>query len=414
MIGGARTTRAALPPMPPSPTVYAKGVRTASRVSFRATGLGQISDTFDTVDAWTNVYGTLQATSGNVHGPLLGYAAGLHKTQLLTDNCRAAVTIQSGTILLGESRVVICSDPTMSLYYGMAINRTGLGTTVSIIRGTSSISVDKYEATTTTVTNGDVFMVWYDRKNSKVRVYKNASELCSKYFPPTDIPHGPGHRWTGVVMSCKQFLDGGPRFTLFEATDVQYPAPVLHDPVDSLTPNPGWVPILNGPLKVNRHLFGAPTLGPDNALFTSSAARWESEMGTTSVRVVVTMLRLFSGKFRIAVRSNAAMTNWIGIEWDGLTNKISAVLGTGPNTVTKYSTERDWVLTHQQWMVTWDGTTLKGFKGAESTPRISWAPGGTFTPSGKYVGLSWTTNLFSPGVELSAIDGYDVTADWPL
>lgn len=413
MIGGARTTVAPLPPVPPNPGVYAKGVRLHTLVGFKAVGLSQISDSFDNLDAWTNVYGKLLTTSGNVHGPLFGYAAGIHKTQLLTDNGRATVTIQSGTVLLGESRVAICADPQMNAYYGMAIKRTLLGSTVSIIRGRSTIAVDKFETTTVTVNPGDVFMVWYDRRNSRVRVYRNSSEICSKYFAPTDIPHGPGHRWTGLIMSCMQLLDGGARFTSFAATDVAYPAPVVHDPVDALTPNPGWVAVLNN-VKVTRHVLIPPTLGPDNGLYSSSAVRWTTEMGSTKARIVVTIVRVLSGKCRIVLRSNSAMTNWIGLEFDGQTNKISVVKGTGPNTVTLYGSLVDWIATYQQWTVTWDDTTLRVYRGAEKTPRISWAPAGDFTPSGKYVGLSWTTTLGQPGVELMAFDGYDVTADDPL
>lgn len=413
MIGEADTKA----PRPPHISVpgYAKGALLRLGISCKATGLGVISDDFTTLDDWIPVYGKLLITSGNVHGPTFGYAAGRHKTQLLSDNCRAKVTIQSGTILLGESRVFICADEQMSGYYGLSINRTLLATTVSIIRGRSSIGVDLFEATTASVSPGDEFEAWYDRANSTVRVYQNGSEICSKYFPPTDIPHGPGRRWTGVVMGCRKFLDGGPRFTAFEATDVAYPAPVLHDPVDALTPNASWVEVLNE-IKVNRHAFAPNTLGPKNALYTSSAARWTSEMGTNSCRVVFTAHRLFSGKFRLAVRSSADMTNWVGVEFDGLLNKIRVVQGTGPNTVTAKSSDDAWVLTHQQWTVTWEESTktLRLYKGAERTPRLTYVFSSGFTPSGKYVGLSWTTNLASPGVELSAIDGYDVTADSPL
>jgi hypothetical protein len=70
-----------------------------------------------------------------------------------------------------------------------------------------------------------------------------------------------------------------------------------------------------------------------------------------------------------------------------------------------------WVTAHTQWSVTWDEATetLKLYKGAERTPRISHAFGAAFTGSGRYVGLSWTTDLMSTGVEPSSIDAYDVT-----
>lgn len=417
MIGEA-DTKAPRPEVPVRVPGYAKGALLELEISCKATGLGYIYEAFDDLDNWIPVHGQLSVSGGStsdVYGPLIGYAAGRHKTQLLTDNCRASVTIQDGLIAWGESRVFICSDERMNSYYGMAIMNDLLGPKVAIIRGKSSISVDLYELTTISLTNGDVFEVWFDQLNGTVRVYQNAAEVCSKYFGPNDIPHGVGCRHTGVVMSARWLLDQGPRFDDFTATDVPYPEPFLHDPIDELTPNLKWLPVLND-VKVNQHLFFQNSLGPDNVLFGTAAVVWEDEMNTESVRVVFTALRVVSGSFRVAVRSNADMTNWVGVEFNALTNQVRAVKGTGPVTVAYYATASEWVSVDQQYTVTWNESTktLKLYKGAKRSPLITWATGAAFTGTGKHVGLSWSTDLLTAGVEPMSIDAYDVTVDSPL
>jgi hypothetical protein len=247
-------------------------------------------------------------------------------------------------------------------------------------------------------------------------LYKNGVELTSKYFSPTDIPHGPSCRHVGVVMSARWLLDQGPRFDSFEATDVQYPEPVVHDDVaDALIVNPNWVNVL-GELEIHPHIFTEPSLGPNSVLFTSAAARWSTEMNTASVRAVFTAYRILSGKFRLAVRSNAAMTNWVGVQFDALTNQVQIVTGSGPATVTTRASAFDWVSTWQQWWVTWNDTskTLKVYRSGSVDPVLSWSAASAFTGTGKYVGLSWTADLLTLGVEPLSIDAYDVTADDPI
>lgn len=417
MIGEA-DTKAPRPEVPAKVPGYAKGALLELEISCKATGLGYIYEEFNDLDNWIPIYGQLSISGGgtsDVYGPLIGYAAARHKTQLLTDNCRAKVTIQDGTIAWGESRVFVCADERMNAYYGMAIMKDALGAKVAIIRGKSSISVDLHELTTITLSNGDEFEVWFDKLNGTVRVYQNAAEVCSKYFGPNDIPHGPGCRYTGVVMSARWLLDQGPRFDDFTATDAAYPEPFIHDPIDELDPNPKWIPVLNG-LKVNQHLFFSPSLGPDNVLFGEAAAVWEDEMNTASVKVVFTALRVVSGSFRIAVRSNDDLTNWVGVEFNALTNQVRAVKGTSPTTVAYYATAAQWVDVAQQYTVTWDDDTetLRLYRGAKRTPLITWAAGAAFTATGKYVGLVWETDLLTAGVEPMSIDAYDVTIDSPL
>ena len=417
MIGQADTSH----PRPTAPAwmdAYAKGVLLNVDILSRVSGLGYIYDDFDTVDDWVMIHNELSVSGGassDVQGPLLGYAAGRHRTQLLTDNCRAKVTIQDGSMGLGESRVFICSDERMNSYYGMAINTGALTDRVSIIKGNSSISVDEYEETTVSVSAGDEYEVWYDRLNSTVRVYENGAQIAAKYFTPTDIPHGPGCRWTGVVMSARRVLDNGPAFDDFTATDVAYQSPEIHDPIDSLTADAHWVEVLNE-IEIHRHLASPMTIGPKKTLWTESAAVWDTPLSTASARAVFTAKRMGDGKFRLAVRSNDDLTNWVGVEFNGTTGKVQIVKGTAPNTVSYYGSEHVWIATHEQWTVTWDEDTetLSVYQGAKTTPVLTWAAGAAFTGSGNYVGLVWDAALLSSGVEPSSIDVYPVTADSPL
>lgn len=413
MIGDADT-------LAPRPTLtrvagrYAKGALLQMQVNIKSTGLGYITELFNNLNDWVMVYGQLRITNSRVDGPAFGYAAGYHRTQLLTDNCRAKVMIQSGTIGLGESRVFICSDNRMNNYYGMAINKGALVSRVSIIRGSSSISVDEYESTTVALDGGDEFEVWYDRMNSTVRIYENGAEIAAKYFPPTDIPHGPGARYTGVVMSARRVLDNGPQFSNFTATDVMYVPAEIRDPIDSLTVNPSWSPV-TGQIEVHRHIVSPMTLGPKKTLSTVSAAVWSTPMSTDSVRAVFTTKRMGDGRFRVAVRSNASLTNWVGVEFNGTTGKIRICKGSAPNTVTYYADEREWIASHEQFTITWNeaNQTLKVYQGAKRTPTVSYTFS-SFTGTGRYFGLVWDAALVSAGVEPSSIDVYAVTADSPL
>jgi hypothetical protein len=397
---------------------YAKGVLSQPQISVKATGLSYAFDDFDNLDQWIIVQGSLFVSGGatsDVFGPVIGYGAARHKTQMLTDNHRAKITIQDGVMLFGESRVFICADERMNAYYGMAFSNDLLGQKVAIIRGKSSISVDYFEWTTASLTAGDEFEVWFDRRNSVVRIYKNDVEIASQYFPPTDIPHGPGARWTGVVMSARWFLDQGPRFDSFEASDVQEPDPVVFDPIDSFTVNPNWVNVL-GSLQVHPHLFAKPSLGPNAVLFAATAARWNTPMNTDSVRAAFTAYRIGSGKMRVVLRSNTAMTNWIGVQFDGLLNKVQIVTGSGPATVTTRASTYDWVSTWQTWSVTWNDTTktIKVYRGGRRTPVLTWGAGSAFTGTGRFVGLSWTADFLTLGVEPLGIAAYDVTQFDPI
>lgn len=436
---GVAATRKARPRQEDWYDGYAKGVRLGLDFDLNITALTSIAEPFDNVDNWVNVYGKIGLTDGYVWGPGISYAAAYHKTQLLTDSCRASVTID-GTLIFGESRVWVCGDQQMNRYYGVHIKHFLIGSTLSICRGKSSISADLYEETSVALSGGDEVDVWYDRPNSTVRVYRNGAEVCKKYFPPNDIPHGDGCRYTGITMGVNWLLDIGPNFTEFSARDVVAPTPVIYDPIDGPDVNPHWVEVDSG-VAIHDGLFTPPTLGPDNLFFSDAAIRWDTQLSTDSCRIVVTLINVGIGKGTVVLCSNAAMTNWLGVQFENgaIAQKFNILVGSGPTDYVEVESQDHYLPVlgaEMVFVVTYDHPTktvrirrgnTTGTRLYFDTNRMRWANGNddlaAWTDSGddvshgsgqRYVGLLWEAGLLSPGVEPSSFEAYNVTADTPL
>jgi hypothetical protein len=96
------------------------------------------------------------------------------------------------------------------------------------------------------------------------------------------------------------------------------------------------------------------------------------------------------------------------------------VTGSGPTTTTRRGTSGlfYWIVpalenasTGYQYTATWDEATetIRLYRGARTTPIVSWSAGATFNGTGRYVGMVWDTLLGQNGVEPTAFDAYDVT-----
>lgn len=409
---------------------YAKGVNTTVQIACKVTGGSTVTDTFDSVDAWIPVHGKLYVSGGATSDvySLIGYAAAYHPTQMLTDNHRVRVTVQDGILSVGESRAIICADPLFSHYYGLALEQ-GLGVGyVSIIRGRNDISVDKYERTLVTIANGDTFDVWYDNANSTVRVYQNDAEICSKWFAFSDIPHGVGNRYCGIVMGATRIIATGPRWTTFEAFDEDDPVPEIYDPIDGPDIDPGWVAV-DYAFEIHKHLFYPHSIGPIRTSYNTAAVRWTDPVNTDSVKVVCPIMRHGSGTFTIVVRSTANMSNWIGVRFTQttLSHTVDVVTGTSFQNTTVRNTQpltlrerlAARVVLHYGDVITvaWDddNSTIAAYMGADRTPIIDYDASGVFTGTGRYVGMIWeTTVLGMDGVEPTSFQAYDVTPTQPL
>ncbi len=192
----------------------------------------RIYDDFNNgVDDWINVRGRLTTTGGgspditaetSLFDPLsyVVGAAGYHRTQLLTDNVRAKVTVPDGLIINGTSQFWFCGDTAMEHFYGIEVSTVVGISSLSIIKGTSPNSFQRFQTTLQSLQAGDEIEGWYDRPNSTLRMYHEGSLKKSLPVSPTEIPHGPGRRWCGVIMAADWWIAPGGNFADFEAWDV--------------------------------------------------------------------------------------------------------------------------------------------------------------------------------------------------
>lgn len=386
------------------------------------------------VDDWVNVRGKLTTTGGaspditadsDIFDPLSWVvgAAGYHRTEMLTDSVRVKVTVPDGPIINGTSQFWFCGDAEMTHYYGVEVS-TVLGiSSLSIIKGTSPNSWQRFETTLTPLSSGDSVEGWYDHEFSVIRMYHEGSEVGALSVSPTDIPHGPGRRRVGVIMGADWWIAPGGNFADFEAWDVHSPGPVIRDTIDGPAVDPGW-DALEGDLAIHQWILRPNTLGPNFPLaFQDAAAVWSVEAGSDSVRVVINVLNRGAGKFTVALCSDDAMTNWLGIQFEtGLVNnKVHTCLGTGP---TSYSRPGDSV-----WQLTENGAVftilydhpakrLSLFKGQHfGSPIISLVDSGNVVTHGvgnRHVGFVWESSALAPGVEPAGVEVFDVSDEFPL
>lgn len=401
---------------------YAKGalsrVEHFNKVKMRTS----ISDDFESGLAnWVNVAGKLTVLNGNVNATTFGYSAGRHKTQLLSDNCRAKVVIQDGFISAGRSCVVICADERLNFYYGLVIETGLVNNKFHLVRGTGTKSRQVLVSASVEVDPDDEAEIWFDEPNSTLRAYYNGSEVAAVPVDRNDIPHGPGRRFAGVIMGIDWFLSPGVLFDEFSAWDVAEPGPFIRDGFDSLTVDPSWDVLDNG-VSVHRHLFIPQTLGPNNVFWSDAAILHDTPASQDSVRIVVRVFNIGAGKYTIALCSNAAMTNWAGIQFETgiLNNYVHVVTGSGP-TDYSYVGEYDWELSSHGtvFVITYNSAddTYRLYRNTSATPILEWDdPSNVITHGSgqRYVGMVWETALLSPGVEPSMFEVYDVTADAPL
>ncbi|ATN88618.1 minor tail protein [Mycobacterium phage Demsculpinboyz] len=231
---GASSSRSHKPIAPPlTDGVFLGAVSRASHSTSLSLKTRIYDDFNDGVRDWINVRGRLTTTGGaspditaedSLFDPLSWVvgAAGYHRTEMLSDNIRAKITVPDGLIINGTSQFWFCGDTAMTHYYGVEI-ASGLltGHRISLIKGTSPNSWRRYKTTSVALAAGNTIEGWYDRPNSTLRMYRNGSQLGSGLVvPPTEIPHGPGRRRVGVIMGADWWIAPGGNFADFEAWDV--------------------------------------------------------------------------------------------------------------------------------------------------------------------------------------------------
>ena len=408
---------------PPFIAAYAKGVLSQAEHFNTAIARTEISDDFeDGLANWVNVQGKLAILSGNAQAAdVFGYAAAYHQTSLLSDNCRAKITVQDGFIAAGKAAVVICADKKFSFYYSLIIETGIINNKFHICRGTGPKTRQILATETIEIDPDDTAEIWYDSVNSVLRAYYNGSEVLTVEVDRNDIPHGPGRRYAGVVMGIDWFLAPGVLFEDFDAWDVAVPGPFLRDGFDSTTVSADWIEITNT-VGIHRHLFVPNTIGPDVALWTDAAILHATPASQDSVKIVLRVFRLEEGTFTVALCSNSDLTDWAGIQFEaaGLVNRVHVVTGTGPTTYS-YVGESDWEFTDAGtvFVITYNSVddTYRLYRNASTTPILEWEDESNTVTHGsgqRYIGMVWETSVLSTGIEPSMFEAYNVTATAPL
>lgn len=411
----------------PRPVPLVAGVRAAGAVSVvehstRVSAKTRAEDDFSDplLPNWVPVHGRLKVSSGNLTTySSLSYVSAYHRTEMLSDNTRVKVTLP-GSIPYGRARIWLSGDNLMNRYYGLEIN-TGLSSKLSIVKGFGPNSVKRFETTNFDPDPGDEIEVWFDWVNAVIRGYQNGVEQLALEVTPYEIQHGPGHRFCGVTLGADWFLEPGVDYADFEAWDVTQPGPVVSDSMDGPGVNPGWV-VLDKDVRIHRHWFVPQSMGPNLALYNDAAILWDTEMGTDSVKIVFSVIRVGSGNYTVVLCSNDDMTNWLGVQFESgfPFHAARVVVGTGPTTYSTVGSVTWHLATQMQtYKITYDHDTktVALFKGAKRTPIVSWTDEGddiTHGAGNRYVGMVWETSLFTAGVEPTAFEAYDVDSDAPL
>lgn len=221
----------------------------------------------------------------------------------------------------------------------------------------------------------------------------------------------PAMLWYGKVIRKE------PRFPLSPPVDesdytVQYTANFVGSFI-----GPKWIPMGGTGMEIHTHglITNKKSMGPKYAFFNQACAKWYAPMHMDSVSINVSLLNVGAGKLNVIVCGDYAMTKWLGIQFETgiINNKLHVVKGTSPLTgvyvgdevasITNNNDTAKIVYNHL-------AGTLSCYKnGNLGTPVIS-VDVTDLVPHGegfRHVGLSWSTSLFTPGVEPTAWEARD-------
>jgi len=250
-----------------------------------------------------------------------------------------------------------------------------------------------------------------------ISFYEEASAVA-------DIAHGsnfeiyvtrptldPSMRWYGKVIRKE------PRFPLSPPVDetdytVQYTANFVGSFI-----GPKWIPMGGKGMEIHTWslISEVPSMGPKYEFFNQACAKWYAPMHMDSVSINVRVLNVGAGRFNVIVCGNYAMTEWLGISFETgiINNKVSVIKGNSPLTADFVGDAvNNTVANGDTYKVVYNhlAQTLSCYKnGNLSTPIISEDVAG-LVPHGegfRHVGLSWSTSLFTPGVEPTAWEARD-------
>ncbi len=239
-----------------------------------------------------------------------------------------------------------------------------------------------------------------------------------------DIEHGsnfilfvtyPGQ--SALALRQGKVIRQEPRYPLTPPEDeTDYTVQYTADFVGSYI-GPRWIPMGGTGMEIHTHslISEVPSMGPKYAFFNQACAKWYAPMHMDSVSINVRVLNVGAGRFNVIVCGDYAMTEWLAISFEtGITNnKVHVIKGNSPLTADFVGDPvNNTVANGDTYKVVYNhlGQTLSCYKnGNLSTPIISGDVAG-LVPHGegfRHVGLSWSTSLFTPGVEPTAWEARD-------
>lgn len=201
-----------------------------------------VSATFADLNEWVVIAGH----PGIQAGVLVDNGAVRYVDEMATDDYLVTATI--GTLANGKTWLLTCASSSFDRFYGVEIERGTNVNRLSILKATGqmpspsqhifgwlmgiitalfgwlfddeegSTTVPRYNVTAQTVSANDTIGIRWDQAASTIRIYRNGGAVTSLAVPRSEIPHGVGFRYFGVMQGVDKGV--GVQFNLVTAQDV--------------------------------------------------------------------------------------------------------------------------------------------------------------------------------------------------
>lgn len=151
-------------------------------------------------------------------------------------------------------------------------------------------------------------------------------------------------------------------------------------------------------------------MGNDFILWDKSATHWYAPLRSDTVKVQVSIMKIGGGSLTLALCSNYAMTNWIGVKFDCTANQVRPVTGStaGPTSVINQgSAVANTVAgTPDTYTAAYSFTanTISLYKGTSTVPVFTWEDITNLVQHGeghRYTGVIYIGSLLTAGPEVS-------------
>jgi hypothetical protein len=205
-----------------------------------------------------------------------------------------------------------------------------------------------------------------------------------------------------------------PRFTLLAPDDSSDPLKFEMDFSFATILGPKWVVKAGQPVIVGNQP-ALPNAASANWLFFQSAAMlYYAPVNGDDITINVKLLNPGAGKTTIVCCSDYSMDSYLGVQFEsGLSNNfVHMVTGSGPLSMTSYSSVSNTVLNNDTYQIKFNSlsNTLQVFKNGSNGALATLTDSVGVVPHGlgqRYFGASWQGSLISGGVEIVSIIAAD-------